>query len=275
MARETKEPDWAKDDTGHLTSAPAAGGAGFSSSAAEIFRLPPLLSSSDPDIAPSQIAYSGKQGALVAALASAGSAEARIKLICGPDADQRSLFHWASAGGHDELLKTLLASAREAGLGHEQIVTVLNRGDEAGMTPLSSAAAAGSVSCIDILLAYGADANTSNKGGQLPLHYHKGRAAVVAALLPVTRDINAADKAGATALHRAAGPGFLATVEALLAGGARIGCRDRWVHLRHRLRIPQHRWLKQRFRESNFSVALLDIAYSRPVDLLPCAPQVW
>lgn len=149
-------------------------------------------------------------------------------MLFGPDADRRSLFHWAAAGGRDEVLAMLLSQARECGASHDQLAAVLNRGDDAGMTPLCSAAAAGSTSCIELLLAHGADANVANKGGQLPLHYHKGRAAVIAALLPVTRDINVVDKSGATALHRAAGPGYLAAAEALLAAGAKLNCKDRF-----------------------------------------------
>lgn len=246
MASERKDPDLLGEDgaDGPSAGTAASGGAGAASASGTTFRLPPLLSAENPDTAPSQLVYSGKQAAVSAALCSR-SAEDQLKLLFGPDADKRSLFHWAAAGGRDEVLAMLFSHARERGAGHDQLAAVLNRGDDAGMTPLSSAAAAGSIACIELLLAHGADANIANKGGQLPLHYHKGRAAIIAALLPVTRDINAADKSGATALHRAAGPGYLAAAEALLAAGARIGCKDRYVFvaallLWRRLHPPRH-----------------------------------
>ena len=37
----------------------------------------------------------------------------------------------------------------------------------------------------------GADANATNKGGNIALHYHKGRDDIVEALVPHTKNINA------------------------------------------------------------------------------------
>jgi len=180
----------------------------------------PLGPPSDPDSTPQALAYQGRLHALQAALAGKGDRQANA--ITEQDSDGRSLLHWAAAGGKQEALGYLLHAAGALA------AAALNRADEGGLTPpLASAAASGSTACITLLLDHGADANVASKGGQLPLMYHKGRVPVIAALLPATKDINTQDKAGATALHRAAGPGHLGAVQALLAAGARIDLQDR------------------------------------------------
>jgi hypothetical protein len=179
----------------------------------------PLGPPSDPDSTPQALAYQGRLHALQVALAGKGDRQANA--ITEQDTDGRSLLHWAAAGGKQEALSYLLHTAGALA------ADALNRRDEGGLTPLASAAASGSTACITLLLDHGADANVASKGGQLPLMYHKGRVPVIAALLPATKDINMQDKAGATALHRAAGPGHLGAVQALLAAGARIDLQDR------------------------------------------------
>ncbi|KAG9400334.1 hypothetical protein AC1031_010547 [Aphanomyces cochlioides] len=54
-------------------------------------------------------------------------------------------------------------------------------------------------------LAEGANANLANENGQIALHYHKGRLEIAELLVDATRDINHADRSGATPLTKALG----------------------------------------------------------------------
>lgn len=240
MARESKGGEPGDLPAGEYdTFFAAVGGAGGARSPAVApLGLEPLVSSTDPDSTPSAMAYSGRLGGVRGALEAIADPAARLAAMFGSsDADRRSLFHWAAAGGRDEVLTHLLHTAAElrarvteaagGAAPPRTIAAVLNSRDEGGITPLASAAAAGSAACVTALLDHGADANAATAGGQLPLHYHKGRVPVIAALLGATRDLDAADRAGATALHRAAGPGHVAAVDALLAAGAKPNPRDR------------------------------------------------
>jgi ankyrin repeat protein len=134
------------------------------------------------------------------------------------DDDRRTPLHWAAAGGKAETVAWLLT--------HEGVRTKVNARDEAGYTALMSAVACGCVGAVKALIAAGADALLPNEDGAVALHYHKGRVAVLELLLPLYRDVNVKDDRGITALHRAAGPGHIDAVRALLAAGANPNASD-------------------------------------------------
>ena len=135
-----------------------------------------------------------------------------------PDSDGRTALHRAATAGDASLVANLLQLPGAA--------SASSKSDDGGYTPLHCASAAGAVSVIPLLLAAGADANVPTLMGALPLHLHKGRADVVAALAPATRTVNAVDGCGGTALHRAAARGEVDAARALLAAGADLEARD-------------------------------------------------
>jgi len=137
--------------------------------------------------------------------------------------------NWCWCRGHlRRLLRVLLALPRSA--------SHINDPDEARWTPLIIAASCGKADAVLVLLQAGASAESRTESGQIALHYHKaclwrslhspvwsytldadhgqGHVAIIEALLPATRDLNAKDGQGATPLHRAAGPGFVPAVQA-------------------------------------------------------------
>jgi hypothetical protein len=167
------------------------------------------------------------------------SATAAADAILKRDEDGRSTLQWAAAGAKEDSVAYLLglartvhaAAAREGGAGGaveaRMQAAFVNGTDAEGWTALHSAASAGSVACVGRLLSAGGDPLARTAAGATPLHYHKGRAAVVDALLRSLPDAaaasqaaNAADRGGSTALHRAAGPGFVEAARALLRRGA-------------------------------------------------------
>jgi 26S proteasome non-ATPase regulatory subunit 10 len=98
----------------------------------------------------------------------------------------------------------------------------VNTVDEGKWSPLASAAGAGHVEIMQELLGAGADANVANDNGALPLHHHKGRVAVISALLPHTRDVNCRDALGTTPLIRAVQTGSVEAARALIDAGASV-----------------------------------------------------
>eukprot|EP00644_Phytophthora_capsici_P000016 jgi/Phyca11/4920/fgenesh1_pm.PHYCAscaffold_4_\ len=111
------------------------------------------------------------------------------------DEDERTPLHLACALGQLEVAEFLLEHAKAA----------VNVQDDAGWTPLMSAASAGHGEIVRLLLSKGADSNLPNENGQIPLHYHKGRQEIAELLLDYTRDVNYADNTGSTPLMRALG----------------------------------------------------------------------
>jgi ankyrin repeat protein len=166
--------------------------------------------------------------------------------LTAADGDGRTPLQWAAAGGRGDTVSWLL---RQPG-----VAEGVNHADDAGWTALTSAAAAGHAAIVTALLGAGADPRTRTETGQMPLHYHKGRAHVIEALLggggggaadgsashsgngggagdsrmaAAATTVSARDKAGITPLHRAAAPGHLEAVRALLLAGADVNAADR------------------------------------------------
>lgn len=133
------------------------------------------------------------------------------------DGDHRTPLHWASSGGSVDVCEFLLG---QTGI---EVDTV----DESGWSPIMSATSAGHVDVLSTLLRAGASANTPNDSGAIPLHYHKGKVAILAALLPATASVDTKDKYGATALLKAAQGGHVEAARALIRGGASVNARMR------------------------------------------------
>ncbi|ETI31111.1 hypothetical protein PPTG_06539 [Phytophthora nicotianae INRA-310] len=133
------------------------------------------------------------------------------------DEDERTPLHWACATGRLDVAEFLLVCAK----------ATVNVQDDAGWTPLMSAASAGHGDIVGLLLSKGANANLPNENGQIPLHYHRGRQEVAELLLDYTRDVNQADNTGSTPLMRAIGGKPSPVVIALLLDhGAKVNTRD-------------------------------------------------
>ena len=102
----------------------------------------------------------------------------------------------------------------------------INAADEHGWPPLHNAVINGYTDLLNWLLDRGADPNVAGPGGQTALHVaaiHDSTRdrTIIKTLIRRGADVNAPSDHGWTPLHVAAGFGRVATLEALLAGGAR------------------------------------------------------
>lgn len=91
------------------------------------------------------------------------------------------------------------------------------------------AVSAGRDAVVSMLIACGADVNSTNKGGQTPLHYaaSKNRYEIAEALLQNGAYVNAQDQTcGSSPLHRAASRGHSKMVKLLLKHGASYDIQD-------------------------------------------------
>ena len=159
-------------------------------------------------------AYTGDVGAVASALSTGGPDDDIVV-----DGDGRSPLAWAVCGGREDVV-ALLLSRPNAGASLRLV-------DGGGWLPMHSATACGHASIVQMLLHAGADANaTTTEEGNTPLHYHKGRISILQLLLPRSTNVNACNAAGATALHRAAGPGHTEASRMLLAAGANVNAVD-------------------------------------------------
>ncbi|KUF89943.1 26S proteasome non-ATPase regulatory subunit 10 [Phytophthora nicotianae] len=115
------------------------------------------------------------------------------------DEDERTPLHWACATGRLDVAEFLLECAK----------ATVNVQDDAGWTPLMSAASAGHGDIVGLLLS------------------KTGRQEVAELLLDYTRDVNQADNTGSTPLMRAIGGKPSPVVIALLLDhGAKVNTRD-------------------------------------------------
>ncbi|KAM7251942.1 hypothetical protein ACFE04_023825 [Oxalis oulophora] len=159
--------------------------------------------------------------------------------------------HHASGIGNIELLKYLLSKGIEvesqsdagtplvwaAGHGQADAVKVLlehhanpNAETEDGVTPLLSAVAAGSLTCLELLVQAGANVNVS-AGGATPLHIaaDHGSLELVNCLLKAGADPNIADEDGVKPIQVAAGRGNRAIVEILFSCTEKINDIQDWT----------------------------------------------
>ncbi len=124
--------------------------------------------------------------------------------------------------------------------------------DMTGQTPFLTAAAAGDLEVMRLLLAHGADPSIATFGGTTPLmaaagidwvvsqSYTEGPDALLEAVklcLSLGNDVNAVNSMGLTAVHGAANRGSDAILEYLVSHGARLDVKDKegrtpldWAH---------------------------------------------
>lgn len=132
-----------------------------------------------------------------------------------PQGDGMTALHWAAAGGHADLLETLLYAGANV-----RATTRLG-----SYTALHVASQAGHAAIITTLLKAGADVNAPTATGATPLMQAaaSGRVDAVKALLDGGADVNARDKAAdETALMFAAALDRAEAVKVLIARGANL-----------------------------------------------------
>lgn len=114
----------------------------------------------------------------------------------------------AALGAHAATVRLLLA--------HDASVTIAKQN---GATPIFAAAASDAVECIKILCAAGAMPDVVNAHGVTPLQMaaHKNHKASLRELLSVNASVSASDRAGNSALHKAARAGATDAIDLLLA----------------------------------------------------------
>jgi 26S proteasome non-ATPase regulatory subunit 10 len=139
------------------------------------------------------------------------------------DDDNRTPLHWASVGGHADVVDYLLSLPDGT--------KKLNSKDDTGMTPFLSAVAAGKLAVVKLLLAKGADSQAQTARGQTALHLHKARPELLEVLLPLYTPgfVNGKDLNGSTPLHRCVcgeDDRHRRCVQLLLDAGASLGVQD-------------------------------------------------
>ena len=133
------------------------------------------------------------------------------------DNEGRTLLHWA-AGWDPSSASDVLAALMEAGAD-------VNARDLSGRTAVHDAVRGGNAATITALAEAGADLDVDAPGPGIPIHLTH-RPAVVTALAAAGADLEARDRAGRTALHRAAEAGDPVRVRAILEAGADVEARD-------------------------------------------------
>ncbi|XP_078269947.1 ankyrin repeat and SOCS box protein 5-like isoform X2 [Rhinoraja longicauda] len=128
-------------------------------------------------------------------------------------------LHCEASRGNFERLQALLRVA-----GEDQI----NKKDYYGKSPLYWAAYKGQRACIELLLEYGADANSQCKHGATPLHAVIGLFPDCALLLMQNgADVDLPDNWGVTPMYLAACSGQLDCLRLLVLSGAKITYRNK------------------------------------------------
>jgi RNA polymerase sigma factor (sigma-70 family) len=172
------------------------------------------------------------------------------RLLCARDRLGNTALILAVDSGHGEVAELLLQAGvkpdiyEAAAIGRTELVAELARSDAGlldsyspeGFTPLALAAHFGHEETVEFLLTQGADVNVVSRNdlGVTPLHAALYGRRVGAAKLLLARgaEVNARrggkgiPRAGWTALHYAAGYGFVELIAPLLECGAEVNARD-------------------------------------------------
>ena len=156
--------------------------------------------------------------------ARAGDA-ARVKLLLadGRDPNQadsaggRTALHWAVRSGNTEIVDLLIEKGAD-----------LNKGDQAGKTPLSHAAESGNIELTGKLLAAGADVNKRDLVGGNSVLWASGlgTADTLRLLVESGGEVDVKDINGLTPLAWAAQTGKTDSMKILIDGGADVNATD-------------------------------------------------
>lgn len=122
---------------------------------------------------------------------------------------QRLLLHWAALGGRARLLEAILSRPDAPDVDIR---------DDTENTPLILAVLKGSLDCVKLLVARGAQVNVKNAQGHSPIQYacSKGHKDVLEFLLTSKADPNVGDFRQDTPLHRLASLGRVEILKMLL-----------------------------------------------------------
>ena len=172
------------------------------------------------------------------------------RLLCARDRLGNTALILAMDSGHREVAELLLRAGvkpnihEAAAIGRAELVAELARDDARlldsyspeGFTPLALAAHFGHEETVEFLLTQGANVNavSANELGVTPLHaaLYGRRVGAAKLLLACGADVTArrggkgSPRAGWTALHYAAGYGFVDLIAPLLERGADVNARD-------------------------------------------------
>ena len=150
-----------------------------------------------------------------------------LAVVAAKAADPTPLMLAAASGNTNEV-RSLLANGADT-----------DTTDKHGMTALHGAAVGGHADIAKLLVEAGAHTETRGNNGRTPLHYaaHHGNTATVMALLAWTHNEEAKEhgaeldtrdtEGGMTALMYAAGGGWEAAVNVLIAAGAKVDVKDK------------------------------------------------
>jgi len=108
------------------------------------------------------------------------------------------------------------------------LVLTTGAGTKAAAFTLHQAAVAGDIQRLRLLIAQGADVNTTDEDGDTPLHItaRKGKAELTELLLAKNAEVDARNKWATTPLHYARSK---EVVKLLLANGANVNAKNRWA----------------------------------------------
>lgn len=178
-------------------------------------------------------ARDGNLAQVEALLDAAGSTLGAVsRLLAATDDDARTAFHWAAAANCPDICALFLTRCADDDALRTALIAAP---DESGATPLLSAVAVGSASCLRVILNAAAQISSpaplsaaalvnaaTTEQRNTPLHYaaSKGRDELVLSLLENGAKINAFNKYGQTPLLRAVSAGQRRTALLLLDHGA-------------------------------------------------------
>lgn len=157
-------------------------------------------------------------GVLGGFFGSVGGGEKTVPPKLAKDRYGSNALHQAASRGDAETLARLLSGSRAH----------VNDRNDAGETPLMTAVRAGSIGCVEALLAAEADPNLPATAGETPAAEaaRLGREIVLGKLIGAGANVNAAARNGTTPLLVAIRERQVDVVRLLLANGADVGACD-------------------------------------------------